>query len=161
MVHVRATTFLDNPLFTTLAARSIRENSTLALPFGTGRTSPVAAHDVAQVVATILRDPREHTGKVYELTGPRALDMSEVAQEYSTALDRPLTYVDIPLQRWRTEVLANAGLPQHTEQHIATMAKLHRENRYDRATDDVERITGQSPLTVEEFVAARKDFYLD
>jgi uncharacterized protein YbjT (DUF2867 family) len=123
-------------------------------------TSPVAAGDVAQVVATILRDPREHAGKVYELTGPRALDMTEVAQEFSKALGRTVTYRDVPLQWWRTEVLANAGLPQHTEQHIATMAQLHRSNRYDRATIDVERITGKRPLTVEEFVAVRKDFYL-
>ena len=40
------------------------------------------------------------------------------------------------------------------------MARLHRENRYDRATDDVERVTGQPPQTVEEFVAARKDSFL-
>jgi uncharacterized protein YbjT (DUF2867 family) len=160
VVHVRPTTFLDNPLFTTLAARSIRQNGTLALPFGTGRTSPVAADDVARVVATILRDPGQHTGKVYELTGPRALDMTELAQEYSKALGRTVTYRDVPLEWWRTEVLANAHLPQHTEQHIATMAKLHHDNRYDRATADVERLTGQPPLTVAEFVAARKDLYL-
>ncbi|MEU2542864.1 NmrA family NAD(P)-binding protein [Streptomyces iakyrus] len=160
VVHVRPTTFLDNPLFTTLAARSIRENGTLALPFGAGRTSPVAADDVAQVVATILRDPREHTGKVYELTGPRALDMTEVAQEFSEALGRTVTYLDVPLDWWRTEVLADAGLPQHTEQHIATMAQLHRANRYDRTTTDVERITGKLPMSVGEFVAVRRDFYL-
>jgi uncharacterized protein YbjT (DUF2867 family) len=63
VVHVRPTTFLDNPLFTALAARSIRENGTLALPFGTGRTSPVAADDVAQVVAAILRDPGSMSGR--------------------------------------------------------------------------------------------------
>lgn len=68
--------------------------------------------------------------------------------------------MDVPLKQWRTEVLAKAGLPQHTEEHIATMAKLHRENRYDRATTDVERLTGQRPLTIEEFVAAHADFYL-
>jgi hypothetical protein len=55
-------------------------------------------------------------------------------------------------------VLANASLPKHTEQHIATMAQLHRTNRYDRATTDVERITGKRPLTVEE--SARKPCYL-
>lgn len=32
VVHVRPTTFLDNPLFTTLAAQTIRDNGTLALP---------------------------------------------------------------------------------------------------------------------------------
>jgi uncharacterized protein YbjT (DUF2867 family) len=129
--------------------------------------------DVARVVATVLRDPAPHIGRVYELTGPRsvdmtelaaafsrALDMTEVAHEFSTALGRTVTYLDVPLHSWRTEVLAKAGLPPHTEQHIATMAQLHRANRYDRATTDVEHITGKRPLTVEEFVAARKDFYL-
>ena len=160
VVHVRPTVFLDNPLFTTLAARSIRESGTLALPFGTGRTSPVAVDDVARVVATVLRDPAPHVGHVYELTGPRTLDMVGVAEEFSRALGRSVSYVDVPLDRWRAEVLAKAGLPPHTEQHIATMARLHRENRYDRVTDDVERLTGVPAQTVEAFVAARRDFYL-
>lgn len=160
VVHVRPTVFLDNPLFTTLAARSIRESGTLALPFGTGRTSPVAVDDVARVVATVLRDPTPHVGRVYELTGPRTLDMVGVAEEFSRALGRSVSYVDVLLDRWRAEVLAKAGLPPHTEQHIATMARLHRENRYNRATDDVERLTGVPAQTVEAFVAARRDFYL-
>ena len=160
VVHVRPTSFLDNPLFTTLAARSIRANGTIALPFGTGRTSPVAASDVAQVVATVLRDPAPHVGQVYELTGPRTLDLVGVAEEFSRALGRPVTYVDVPLQRWLTEVLPKAGLTPHIEQHIGTMARLHHQNRYDRSTNDVERVTGVPAQTIEEFVAARKDFYL-
>jgi uncharacterized protein YbjT (DUF2867 family) len=160
MVHVRPTTFLDNPLFTTLAARTIRENGTLGLPFGTGRTSPIAADDVARVVATVLRDPIPHVGHVYELTGPRTCDMNGVAEEFTRALGRTVSYVDVPMDRWLTEVLAQAGLPPHTEQHVATMARLHRENRYDRATDDVERVTGVPAQTIEAFVAQRKDFYL-
>jgi uncharacterized protein YbjT (DUF2867 family) len=160
VVHVRPTAFLDNPLFTTLAARSIRDNGTIALPFGTGRTSPIAVDDVARVVATVLRDPAPHIGHVYELTGPHTVDMNEMAEEFSRALGRPVSYVDVPLDRWRTEVLSKAGLPPHTEQHIATMARLHRENRYDRTSDDVERVTGVPARTIEAFVAARRDFYL-
>jgi uncharacterized protein YbjT (DUF2867 family) len=160
VVHVRATVFLDNPLFTTLAARSIQQNGTLALPFGNGRTSPVAVDDVARVIATVLRNPAPHVGHVYELTGPHSLDMVGVAEEFSRALGRSVTYVDVPMDWWQAEVLAKAGLPPHTEEHIATVARLHRENRYDRLTDDVERLTGISPQTVEAFVAARRDFYL-
>jgi len=160
VVHIRPTSFLDNPLFTTLAARSIRENGTIALAFGTGRTSPVAVDDVARVVATVLRDPVPHVGHVYELTGPRTVDMTEMAEEFSRALGVPVSYEDIPLDRWRAEVLSKAGLPPHIEEHIATMARLHRENRYDRASDDVERVTGAPAQTIEAFVAARRDFYL-
>jgi uncharacterized protein YbjT (DUF2867 family) len=160
VVHIRPTSFLDNPLFTVLAARSIRESGTIALPFGTGRTSPVAVEDVARVAATVLRDPTRHIGHVYELTGPRSVDMTEMAEEFSRALGSPVSYVDVPLEQWRAEVLAKVGLPPHTEEHIATMARLHRENRYDRATDDVQRVTGIPARSVEAFVAARREFYL-
>jgi uncharacterized protein YbjT (DUF2867 family) len=160
VIHIRPTSFLDNPLFTTLAARSIRTNGTIALPFGTGRTSPVAVDDVARVVATVLHDPTPHVGRVYELTGPRTVDMTEMAQEFSRALGRPVSYTDVPLDRWRDEVLATAGLPPHIEQHIVTMARLHQDNRYDRASHDVERVTGVPARTIEAFVAARRDLYL-
>jgi uncharacterized protein YbjT (DUF2867 family) len=160
VVHIRPTSFLDNPLFTTLAAQSIRENGTIALPFGAGRTSPVAVNDVARVVATVLRDPASHIGQVYELTGPRTVDMTQMAEEFSRALGRRVSYVDVLLDWWRAEVLAKKGLPPHTEEHIATMARLHRENRYDRASDDVKRLTGIPAQTIEAFVAAHRDVYL-
>ena len=53
VVHVRPTLFLDNPLFTTVAARTIADCGTIRLPFGTGRTSPITTNDVARVVATV------------------------------------------------------------------------------------------------------------
>ncbi|MET8771237.1 NmrA family NAD(P)-binding protein [Streptomyces sp. NPDC004658] len=160
VVHIRPTSFLDNPLFTTLPARTIRENGTIVLPFGAGRTSPIAVDDVARTVATVLRDPLPHVGHVYELTGPRTVDMTEMAEAFSKALGRPVSYVDVPLDRWREEVLSAIGLPPHVEQHIVTMCRLHQQNRYDRASGDVERLTGAPARTIEEFVAARKDFYL-
>ncbi len=159
VVHIRPTVFLDTPLFTTMAAQSIRENGTIALPFGNGRTSPVAVDDVARVVATVLRDPAPHIGHVYELTGPQSVNMAEVAAAFSRALGRPVSYVDVPLDRWQAG-LSRMALPQHVEQHVATMAQLHRDNRYDRQTDGVERVTGVPPESIEAFVAAHRDLYL-
>ncbi|MFC9078713.1 NmrA family NAD(P)-binding protein [Streptomyces sp. NPDC057062] len=159
VVHIRPTAFLDTPLFTTMAARSIRENGTIVLPFGTGRTSPVAVDDVARVIATVLCDPAPHVGQVYELTGPRSVDMTEMAAEFSRALGRPVSYVDMPAERWEAQ-LPKLGMPTHLERHVATMAQLHREGRYDRIADGVERVTGIPAQSVEAFVTARKDFYL-
>ena len=39
------------------------------------------------------------------------------------------------------------------------MARLHRENRYDRVTDTVEEITGRPAESIEEFVRRRKDLF--
>ena len=131
----------------------------LALPFGTGRTSPISADDVARVVAALLRDPADRIGQVYELTGPEVLDINGLAEQYTRALKRPISAEDLPLDEWERQVLAPAGLPDHVNQHIATMARLHREGRYDRATGDVEQITGQPAQTVEQYVASNPDLF--
>ena len=159
VVHVRPTVFMENPLLTMLAANSIRENGALVLPFGSGRTSPIAAADVARVVAAVLREPAERIGKVYELTGPEVLDIDGIAEQYSRALGRQVVAEDLSLDEWTDRVLTPIGLPAHVAQHIATMARLHREGRYDRSTDDVAQITGAPAQTVEQYVAAHADVF--
>jgi hypothetical protein len=74
------------------------------------------------------------------------------AQEYSTALGRTITFQDIPLEPWRDGLLER-GLPVHLVNHLATMADLHPAGRYYRMADDVLTLTGQGPLSVQEFVS--------
>ena len=94
-----------------------------------------------------------HLGKVYELTGPRSQDMQGMAAEYSAALGRTVTYVDVPLEAWRDQELRRRHLPDHLIVHLVTMARLHAANRYDRLTHDVEAITGRPATSVRDFVA--------
>jgi uncharacterized protein YbjT (DUF2867 family) len=161
VVHVRPTLFLDNPLFMTVAAHTIADSGTIRLPFGTGRTSPIATDDVARVVATILTDPLPYTGRVFELTGPKSQDMNGVAEEYSRALRRPVAYVDIPPNAWAEQVLAADGLGPYVNEHLLTVARLHRENRYDRMTTTVEEVTGRPAESVEGFVRRHIDLFAD
>jgi uncharacterized protein YbjT (DUF2867 family) len=161
VVHLRPTLFLDNPLFTTVAARSIADNGTIRLPFGTGRTSPVTTGDVARVVAAVLADPGAYIGGILELTGPRSQDMNGVAEEYARALGRPVSYVDIPAETWAEQVLARAGLGPYVDEHLLTVARLHRENRYDRVTTTVADVTGQPAESVEAFVTRQRDLYAE
>jgi uncharacterized protein YbjT (DUF2867 family) len=158
VVHLRPTIFLENPLLTMLAAASVAGEGILRLPFGTGRTSPVGAVDVAPVVTAGLENPVPHLGGIHELTGPRTVEGAGLAEEFSRGLGRTIEYVDVPFDAWAAEV-SKLGLPPHVEQHLVTMARLHRLNRYDRATDTVERITGRPAQTVAEFVAAHADLF--
>jgi len=158
VVHVRPTMFLENPLLTMFSARSVAEQQQLRLPFGTGHTSPVAAVDVARVVTAVLEHPAAHIGRTYELTGPRVLDLAGLAEEFSLGLGQTVTPVDVPFDDWAAEV-AQVGLPPHVEQHLVTMARLHRQNRYDRATDTVEAITGKPAQSVAEFVSEHADLF--
>jgi uncharacterized protein YbjT (DUF2867 family) len=150
VVHVRPTVFLEG-FFLTLTPESVRQSNQIRLPFGEGKTSPVAAEDVARVVATLLESPQLHIGKIYHLTGPQSENMHFYAQEYSKALGRTITYQDIPVGPWR-EALLERRWPVHVVNHLAAMADLHRAGRFDRMSDEVLMLTGQRPLSVQEFV---------
>ncbi len=150
VVHVRPTVFLEG-FFLTLTPESVRQSNQIRLPFGDGKTSPVAAEDVARVVATLLANPQPHIGKIYHLTGPQSENMYFYAQEYSKALGRTITFRDIPVEPWRAGLLER-GFPVHVVDHLATMADLHRAGRYDRMSDDVLMLTGQGPMSLQEFV---------
>ena len=57
----------------------------------------------------------------------------------------------IPVEPWR-DALLDLDLPVHLVSHLVTMADLHRAGRFDRMSDDVRRLTGQEPLSMQEFV---------
>jgi uncharacterized protein YbjT (DUF2867 family) len=151
VVTIRPTVFLEG-FFLPLTGPSVRDRSRIELPFGPGKTNPVSTADVARVVAAVLADPAPHLGRIYELTGPRSQDMDGVAREYSDALNREVTYSDIPPEDWEPD-LKKSGLPDHLTKHLLTMAELNRANRYDRLTDGVERVTGRPAMSVREFVS--------
>src|SRR5690349_17619932 len=135
VAHVRPTVFLEG-FFLTLTSDSVRQSNQIRLPFGQGKTSPIGAEDVARVVATLLKNPLPHVGKIYHLTGPHSENMDFYAEEYSKALGRTITYQDIPVGQWR-DVLAERHWPVHVVNHLAAMADLHRAGRFDRMSDEV------------------------
>lgn len=154
VVTVRPTIFLDS--FVTLAASSVRDRGRIELPFGRGKTNPVAAADVARVAAEVPADPGRHLGRIYELTGPRSQDLDGIAREFSAALGRDVTYADVPPNVFEAG-LKRAGLQEHVAQHVVAMGALHRAGRYDRQADGVEEVTGWPPTGVREFVSLRAD----
>jgi uncharacterized protein YbjT (DUF2867 family) len=151
VVTIRPTVFLEG-FFLPLTAATVRDRGRIELPFGRGKTNPVASADVARVVAAVLADPGPHLGRIYELTGPRSQDMHAVAREYSDGLGREVTNVDISPEAWERE-LKKAGLSEHLTHHLMTMAELNRAGRYDRLADSVERLTGRPAMSVREFVS--------
>ena len=80
VVHMRPTVLLEG-FFLMFTAESVRESDQIRLPFGEGKTSPVAVADVARVVAALLANPQPHIGKISHLTGPQSETMHVYAQE--------------------------------------------------------------------------------
>jgi hypothetical protein len=85
--------------------------------------------------------------------------MNEIAKEYAIALYRPVKYVDTPYDKWLKEELLPLNLPHYVFQHVSTMAKLIADNRYDRLTWDVQKLTGKPSMSVREFVTAHPEVF--
>ena len=81
------------------------------------------------------------------------------AAEYSEALGRNITYVDVPLEQWCDQELRPRSLPDHLFEHLVTMARLHAANRYDRLTQEVVAITGRHATGTRDFVARHADLF--
>jgi uncharacterized protein YbjT (DUF2867 family) len=150
VVTVRPTVFLEG-FFLLLAAAGVRENDELALPLGSSKTSPVSAVDVARAVSEILDDPAPHIGKVYNLTGPESADLDHYARVFSEALGRRIRYRNVSVSGW-SDKLRETGVPMHIIHHLAAMADLHAQGRYDRMTDDLFQLTGKTPTSMHDFV---------
>jgi hypothetical protein len=67
--------------------------------------------------------------------------------------------VDTPYDKWQKEELMPVGLTQHVFDHFSAMAKLHAENRYDRLTWDVQKLTGKPSMSVREYVTAHPEVF--
>jgi uncharacterized protein YbjT (DUF2867 family) len=52
----------------------------------------VAQDDIADVAAAVLLDPDAHAGRTYDLTGPEALSLDEVAATLTAATGRQVRY---------------------------------------------------------------------
>lgn len=150
VVTMRPTAFMD-AFFWRFAVPTITAQNALMLPFGEGKTSPIAAHDVARCVTEVLANPDSHIGKVYELTGPASKSLHEIAEEFAWVLGRPITYVNIPLEPWLERIRA-IGASAHLVAHLESMAMLHQDNRYDRSSDNVKLLTGASAMSIGDFV---------
>ena len=159
VVHVRPTLLLDNPLFTVLARRSVRERDVLALPFGAGRTSPIAAEDVAQVVAALLLTPPK-AGQVYGLTGAQVLDLEGLAEQYSRRWGARSGRKTFPTMTGCATTCETRAIRPRSAASRDRGAVASREPLRP-LHDDFEQVTGQPPQTVEQYVASHPEVFAE
>ncbi len=91
--HGLSATFLRDSLYADFAPALVGPDGAIRGPAGDGRVALVAQDDVADVAVTVLREPETHAGRTYDLTGPEALTLTEVAGVLGAATGREVRYV--------------------------------------------------------------------
>ena len=152
--HINPTFFAEDLyLFT---GQTIAAEGKMYLPFGEGRHAPVATEDIARVVVGILENPEPHVGQHYFVTGPKNMKIAEMAEVLSRELGKPIEYVNLPIEQWRKILVEKAGFPEFLATHLAAVAQDHQDGIFSGVTDVVEKIGGQAPQSLEDFVRAHR-----
>ena len=124
-------------------------------PAGDGRVAAVARADVAEVAAVVLRSPAAHAGATYDLTGPEAMTMAEVAARASVALGRTLRFEDETVEEAYASRRAAYGAEDwQLDAWVSTYTAI-RDGEVAVVTDDVRRLTGRPPRSLEDVLAGR------
>jgi NAD(P)H dehydrogenase (quinone) len=95
--HIRASglpfTFLRDNLYADFMPGLVGQDGAIRGPARDGRAAVVGQDDIADAAVAVLTDPAPHAGRVHELTGPRALTLTEVAATLSALTGGPVRYV--------------------------------------------------------------------
>ncbi len=64
--------------------------------------------------------------------------------------------MNLPIAEWRRALVEKIGFPEFLATHLAAVAQDHQDGIFSAETDVVERIGGQAPQSLPEFVRANR-----
>jgi NAD(P)H dehydrogenase (quinone) len=135
---IRATgipfTFLRSSLYLDFIPQMVGDDGVIRGPAGKGRVAPVARDDLADAAVAVLTSPDAHADRTYDLTGPEALTLAEIARRLGAAFEnealdeawdarRPSGAPDWMIEGWITTYLAIAkGELARVTDHVEQLA---------------------------------------
>lgn len=147
-------TFLRDNFYLDFLPLTVGDDGVIRGPAGDGRVSAVARSDVAEVAALVVAAPALHRDTTYDLTGPEALTLAEVASVIGESTGRPVSFHDESVEEayasrapWNAPDWQNdAWVSTYTAIRAGEVAGLR---------EDVRLITGHDPMSLREFLARR------
>lgn len=153
--HVResgaAFTFLRPSLYLDLVPTWVGPGDVIRGPAGEGRVAWVARDDLADVAAAVLLGGGAHDGRVYDVTGPEALTLSETAEQLSEAGSRTISYVPETLEEARASRAVSGAAAWEIEGWVSSYAAVAT-GEMDVVSDTVEKVAGHPPLSLRRWL---------
>ncbi|GAB4058855.1 SDR family oxidoreductase [Catellatospora paridis] len=153
--HLRGTplawTFLRNNLYLEMLPMFAGRDGVLRGPAGQGRVAGVSIGDVAGVAALVLREPGRHDAQTYELSGPQALTLEQVAEIITFVTGRQTSYHDETVEEAYASRAAYGAPDWQVEAWVSTYLAIAR-GELASTTGTVERLTNAPGVNLEELL---------
>jgi uncharacterized protein YbjT (DUF2867 family) len=146
-VHLRPNEFMQDFLN---QAESIRNSGQFYASGGMGKVSFIDVRDIASVASRLLIG-RGHENSAYNLTGPEALDLYEVAAIFSGILETEIKYHEVSKEHTR-QWMNERGYPDWVIDLKLEWAELQKNGYLSEVTMVTEQIANKPPIFFEQFV---------
>ncbi|PWJ52969.1 Uncharacterized conserved protein YbjT, contains NAD(P)-binding and DUF2867 domains [Quadrisphaera granulorum] len=147
-----AWTALRDSLYADFLPGMVGDDGVLRGPAGDGRVAAVAQDDVADAAVVVLLSPQGHAGRTYDLTGPEALTLQEVAETVTRATGRPARYQPETLEEAFAS-RAHYGAPDwQVEAWVSTYTAIAA-GELSTVSTAVEELTGHPARTLEQVLS--------
>jgi NAD(P)H dehydrogenase (quinone) len=153
VTHLRPTFFAE--WFLLFAAQQIKDGL-VQWPFE-GKHAPIATGDQARLIASILEHPATHAGQIYRLFGPKEYTYAEAFEKISQILGHQIRYERISYEAFHEQLLKRRS--PFFAQHIVEVAKDHGNGVFSGTDEVIEKITGQPPMGLEEFIKKHREAF--
>lgn len=144
--HLRPNMLMQNMRW---FAQTIADQGAFYNAVGDVKISHVDARDVAAVAAVCLSDPGHET-RSYVLTGAEALSFDQIAAKFSQALNRSITYVNLPPQDLKAARLANGEPEWYLDAELELVA-CWATGAGSTITDTIKEILNRPATSYDEF----------
>lgn len=160
--HIRRSgmrfTFLRDNFYADFMPALAGPDGVIRGPAGQGRVAAVAVDDVADVAAAVLLDPAPHEDATYDLTGPQALGLDEVAAVLTAELGRPVSYQPETIEEAYAS-RASFGAPDwQVEAWVSTYTSIA-DGEVADVTDDVPRLSGHPATSLAQLLREGRSAY--
>jgi uncharacterized protein YbjT (DUF2867 family) len=153
-------TFLRDNLYIDFLPLMAGADGVIRGPGGNGRAAVVARDDIADAAVAVLLadDPARHDGRGYDMTGPEALTLAEVAEELSRVAGRPITYQEETIEEAYAS-RASYGAPDwEVDGWVSTYTAIANGD-LERVSGDLEALAGHPPIRLAQFLRDNPDSY--
>jgi NAD(P)H dehydrogenase (quinone) len=123
----------------------------LPYPAVNARIAYVTRADVGRGLAAIARTGNYHT-EIFELTGPAALSMPELAEALSEASGSRIRFESVTDEEFR-DVCRKGGTPDGVAEILVSMYHAAEAQEFSNVSSDIESLTGQRPQSIAEAAA--------
>ncbi|GAB95918.1 uncharacterized protein YbjT (DUF2867 family) [Kineosphaera limosa] len=147
-----AFTFLRDNFYADFMPDLAGEDGVIAGPAGDGRVAVVAQDDIADSAVAVLTDPVAHRERLYTLTGPESLTLTEIAAILTDALGRPIRYEPQTVEQAYAS-RASFGAPDwQVDAWVSTYTAIAA-GEVARVSPDVQLLIQRPPRSLAEVIA--------